>query len=151
MKNERQERILQLIRENDIETQEQILQALEVGGFRTTQATISRDIKHLRLVKRVGPNGASRYELPREDAAPQFTDRLDEIFRQCMIQCSCAQNIVVIKTLPGLASAACSAIDGMGAASVVGTLAGDDTGILIMKDAVSAASFCKDLSLHMKK
>ena len=151
MKNERQERILQLIRENDIETQEQLLQELAASGFHTTQATISRDIKQLRLVKRVGPTGSVRYELPREEAAPQFTDRLDAIFQQCMIQCSCAQNIVVIKTLPGLASAACSAIDGMGAAAVVGTLAGDDTGILIMKDTASAASFCKDLRLHMKK
>ena len=151
MKNERQERILHLIRENDIETQEQLLQALSESGFHTTQATISRDIKQLRLVKRVGPAGNVRYELPREEAAPQFTERLDEIFRQCMIQCSCAQNIVVIKTLPGLASAACSAIDGMGAAAVVGTLAGDDTGILIMKDNASAASFCTDIRLHMKK
>ena len=151
MKNERQEKILQLIREKDIETQEQLLCELAEAGFRTTQATISRDIKHLRLIKRVGPGGNVRYELPSENTVPQFTDRLDAIFQQCMIQCSCAQNIVVIKTLPGLASAACSAIDGMGASAVIGTLAGDDTGILIMKDAVSAAAFCKDIRLHMKK
>ena len=150
MKNERQERILQLIRERDIGTQEQLLQALTESGFRTTQATISRDIKQLRLVKRSGPHGV-RYELPKEDSAPQFTDRLDSIFQQCMIQCSCAQNIVVIKTLPGLASAACSAIDGMGAEAVLGTLAGDDTALLVMKDNLSAASFCQDIRLHMQK
>ncbi|MBR2365795.1 MAG: arginine repressor, partial [Oscillospiraceae bacterium] len=70
MKNERQERILQLIREKDIETQEQLLQALSESGFRTTQATISRDIKQLRLVKRTGPGGV-RYELPQKETAPQ--------------------------------------------------------------------------------
>ena len=150
MKNERQERILQLIREKDIETQEQLLQALSESGFRTTQATISRDIKQLRLVKRTGPGGV-RSELPQKETAPQFTDRLDSIFQQCMIQCSCAQNIVVIKTLPGLASAACSAIDGMGVETVVGTLAGDDTAFLVMTDELSAASFCKDIRIHMKK
>lgn len=151
MKNQRQEQILRLIRENDIETQEQLLQALAQAGFRTTQATISRDIKQLRLVKRIGSTGVVRYELPREETSPQFTDRLDAIFRQCMIQCTCAQNIVVIKTLPGLASAACSAIDGMGSTAVIGTLAGDDTGFLVMKDNAAASAFCRDLRLHMKK
>ena len=151
MKNKRQERILQLIRDKDIGTQEQLLQELSESGFQTTQATISRDIKQLRLVKRVGTGGIVRYELPTEDKTPQFNDRLDAIFQQCMIQCNSAQNIVVIKTLPGLASAACSAIDGMGVESVVGTLAGDDTAFLVMKDNISAASFCNEIRLHMQK
>ena len=151
MKNERQEMILKIIEESDIETQEQLMLALRSAGYQTTQATISRDIKQLRLVKRVSPRGKTRYEMPREDAAPQFTERMDTIFRQCMIQCNAAQNIVVIKTLPGLASAACSAIDSMDSASVVGTLAGDDTGFIVMKDNAAATVFCKEIQTHMKK
>ncbi len=151
MKSYRQEKILEIITTQEIETQNQLIEALAKEGLSSTQATLSRDIRELRLVKELGANGKHKYVSPAEGGVMNYAERLRTIFRESVTSLACAQNIVVIKTLPGLASAACSAIDGMGAASVVGTLAGDDTGILIMKDTAAAASFCKDLRLHMKK
>ena len=146
MKNSRQEKILELIAVQDIETQEQLLVALSQCGFYVTQATISRDIKQLRLVKRMSPSGVMRYEPSSLSGLPEFSSTIDNIFRQCVINCCSAQNLVVIKTLPGLASAACSAIDSMNLSVVVGTLAGDDTVLVIMRDNNAAAQFCGEIS-----
>lgn len=145
MKPNRQAKILQLIDNKDIETQEQLLNELEACGFRTTQATISRDIKELRIIKELGPNGIYRYSAALKQAETTSSAKLNSIFRQCVISCDHAQNIVVIKTMPGMASAACSAIDSMDFDMIIGTLAGDDTAFLLLKDASSASSMCSKI------
>ncbi|MBQ9269782.1 MAG: arginine repressor [Oscillospiraceae bacterium] len=144
MKSQRQAKILELIGQKDIETQEQLLLALEESGFRSTQATISRDIKELRIVKELSPAGAYRYTVQQNDAMNLFS-RLNNIFRESVIKVDYAQNIVVIKTLPGLANGACSAVDSMDIAYVVGTIAGDDTALIVMRETEYAREFCEEL------
>ena len=145
MKSQRQAKILEIIANTDIETQEQLLAALQTEGFRTTQATISRDIKELRIVKELTALGTYRYAASAQDATDTFSAKLNIIFKQCVTSFDHAQNIIVIKTLPGLGSAAGSAIDAMHMSVVVGTLAGDDTALIIMRDNTSAAAFCAEI------
>jgi len=149
MKNNRQEKILEIIAQRDIETQEQLMNALSEQGVDVTQATISRDIKQLRLVKRTGPYGSMRYELPDAGSVPEFSSTIESIFRQCVVQYCCSQNLVIIKTLPGLASAACSAIDQMALSTVLGSIAGDDTAFIAMRDSAAAATFCEEIHQHL--
>lgn len=144
MKSQRQSKILELIAQQDIETQEQLLAALEKNGFHSTQATISRDIKELRIVKELSAAGTYRYTVQQSESA-NFFSRLNNIFHQCVIKLDYAQNIVVIKTMPGLASAACSAVDSMEISYVVGSIAGDDTGLIVMRDTEYAREFCEEL------
>ena len=144
MKRARQAEILKIIQSVDVETQEQLLDELKRRGFASTQATISRDIKELRVVKELSPAGTYRYTVQQNESATFFS-RLNNIFRECVIKLDYAQNIVVVKTMPGLASAACSAVDSMELSYVVGTIAGDDTGLLVMRDAEYAREFCEEL------
>ena len=145
MKTQRQAKILEIIASYDIETQEQLLDALQRAGFRSTQATISRDIKELRIVKELTNLGTYRYTAANKESGGTFSARLNTIFRECITSYDFAQNIVVIKTMPGLASAACSAIDSMGMPVVLGSLAGDDTAILVMRDTSAASAFCAEI------
>ena len=149
MKMSRQAKILELIENKDIETQEQLLAELNLLGFSTTQATISRDIKELRIIKEQSPSGAYRYSATPKQLEPTLTSKLNNIFKQSIVACDHAQNIVVIKTMPGLASAACSAIDAMNLDMIVGTLAGDDTAFLLMRDTSSAVALCADFKRHL--
>ena len=145
MKSKRQAQILELIREQDIETQNQMMEALALRGIKSTQATLSRDIKELRLVKKLSPNGVYSYATPAQDDSGERDVRLRKIFRECVISFDTAQNIVVIRTLPGLANAAASALDHMDIKDLVGTIAGDDTAFLAMRDGESAVLFCKEI------
>ena len=145
MKSKRQEQILRLIGEVDIETQNQMMDALKERGIKSTQATLSRDIKELRLVKELSPNGGYRYASPVRDDGFDHAARLKKIFRECVVSFDTAQNIVVIHTLPGLASAAASALDNMQISTLIGTIAGDDTAFLAMRSASDAATFCKEI------
>ena len=144
MKEKRQQLILEIIARENVETQGQLQAALREAGVECTQATLSRDIKELRLVKELNQLGTYRYVAPAGEIA-DHSDKLRSIFQQCVISIDRAQNIVVLKTLPGLASAACSAIDGMEVPRLVGSLAGDDTAFLAMQDNGSAEEFCKVL------
>ena len=144
MKEARQKKILELISVIDIDTQNQLIEELEKVGIHSTQATISRDIKDLRLVKELTPRGTYRYASPVSEAA-DHTDKLRKIFRESVTEYVCAQNIVVIKTLPGLASAACSAIDKMELRDLAGTLAGDDTAFIAMRDNEAAERLCREI------
>ena len=141
MKSQRQAKILEIIANRNVETQEQLLAALQKEGFRGTQATISRDIKELRIVKELTSLGTYRYTTSAGEMSGSFSTRLNTIFRECVIGFDYAQNIIVIRTLPGLASAAGSAIDAMNMNMVVGTLAGDDTVMVVMRDNNAAAVF----------
>ena len=141
MKPGRQSVILKIISERDIETQHQLMQALAERGIKSTQATLSRDIKDMRLVKELGPNGNYRYVQAAKPEQDDSSERLRKILKESLVSFDLAQNLVVIKTLPGLAPAACSAIDGMHIENLVGTLAGDDTAFLAMRDNESALRF----------
>ena len=145
MKNNRQSKILEIITSENIETQEQLLALLQQEGFRSTQATISRDIKELRIVKELTSLGTYRYATSNNEMSGSFSSRLNTIFRECVISIDYAQNIIVVRTLPGLASAAGSAIDAMNLSLVVGTLAGDDTVMVVMRDTNAAAAFCGEI------
>lgn len=145
MKSQRQAKIMEIISTRNVETQEQLLEALQQEGFRATQATISRDIKELRIVKELTSLGTYRYTTSSNEVTGSFTTRLNTIFRECVIGFDYAQNIIVVRTLPGLASAAGSAIDSMNLSTVVGSLAGDDTVMIVMRDNNSAAAFCGEI------
>ena len=145
MKSQRQAKILEIISTRNVETQEQLLAALQQEGFRGTQATISRDIKELRIVKELTSLGTYRYTTSANEVSGSFSTRLNTIFRECVIGYDYAQNIIIIRTLPGLASAAGSAIDAMNMNMVVGTLAGDDTVMVVMRDNNAAAVFCGEI------
>ena len=145
MKNQRQAKIMEIISNRNVETQEHLLSLLQQEGFRATQATISRDIKELRIVKELTNLGTYRYTTSANESNGTFSARLNTIFRECVTSFDYAQNIIVIRTLPGLASAAGSAIDSMDMNKVVGTLAGDDTVMVVMRDNNAAAAFCGEI------
>ena len=149
MKRARQAEILKIIQSVDVETQEQLLDELKSRGFASTQATISRDIKELRLVKEMS-GGGYRYVVSERKGMVDSDVRLRNIFKEGVVSVDLAQNIVVVRTMPGLASAACSALDGMDIPGMVGSLAGDDTGILIMRDNASAEQFNREVHKLLK-
>ena len=145
MKSKRQAKIMEIISTTNVETQEQLLQQLQEAGFTSTQATISRDIKELHLVKELTGHSTYKYAVSERKTSLNVAGRLNNIFRESVTSFDCAQNIVVLKTMPGLASAACSAIDGMHLPNIVGTLAGDDTGIMIMRSNQDAEELCLEI------
>ena len=145
MKGTRHGVILDVIARESISSQEMLRQRLHDLGVDVTQATLSRDIKELHLTKTLAPSGKYRYAAPAADEFPGYDERLKKIFRECVTSYAEAQNIIVIKTLPGLASAACSALDSMRIDTLVGTLAGDDTAFLLMKDNTSADEFFHEI------
>ena len=145
MKLDRQSVIMDIINERDIETQNQLMEALAERGLKSTQATLSRDIREMRLVKELGPRGNYRYVAAAKQDNSDLDVRLKKIFRESVVSYDVAQNILVIKTLPGLASAACSALDGMNIDGLVGTIAGDDTAFLAMKDTNSATTLYREI------
>lgn len=145
MKSQRQAKIMEIISTVNVETQEQLLALLQKEGFQGTQATISRDIKELRIVKELTSLGTYRYAASTNELGNSFTSRLNTIFRECVTSFDYAQNIIVIRTMPGLGSAAGAAIDAMNMSAVVGSLAGDDTVMVVMRDNNSAAAFCGEI------
>ncbi len=145
MKSKRQALILELISQQDIETQNQMMEALQARGVKSTQATLSRDIKELRLIKELSPNGGYRYVAAARDELSDRDIRLRKIFRESVISYAAAQNLVILRTLPGLANGAASALDNMSIPELVGTLAGDDTVFLAMKSNESADAFCLEI------
>lgn len=148
MKPGRQSVILEIISQQDIETQNQLLQALAARGVKSTQATLSRDIKDMRLIKELGPKGTYRYTVGSSRAeTDDYEQRLRKIFKESVVSYDVAQNLFIIKTLPGLAPAACSAIDSMEVKGLVGTLAGDDTAFLAMRDSDAAQALYHEIEM----
>ena len=145
MKANRQKKILELITEKSIETQEQLLKELHDCGYKRTQATVSRDIKELRIIKTLDGLGGYRYSVPRKNEGEKFDARFRVIFRECVTSMDYAQNLVVVKTMPGLGAAAGANIDALHMPTVVGTLSGDDTTLVIMRDSESAMDFCEEI------
>jgi len=126
MRYARQNKLLEIIKENDIDTQEKLADMLNKAGFSATQATVSRDIKELGLIKVAGKNGRSCYAQP-ERPAMRDSDRYSKILRETVLDIRAAENIIVIHTMSGCANAAAEVIDNISPKSVVGTLAGDNT------------------------
>ncbi|GHU87914.1 arginine repressor [Clostridia bacterium] len=140
MKNQRQNALLRIIRENKIETQEELSERLKALGIEVTQATVSRDIKELGLIKTPSDGGRYIYASPSEQSGRPDRENLSTIFRGSVISANAAQNIVVIKTLPAMANGACFVLDEMPELRIIGTLAGDDTAFILMPDTESALS-----------
>ena len=145
MKNNRQTMILDIIATEDVETQEQLLEHLRQRGITSTQATISRDIKQLHLVKEPAGHGAYKYAVSNTRARLNVADKLRTIFHESITSVESAQNIVVFKTLSGLAGGASEALDHMDVNGMLGTLAGENTVFVVMKDTASAETFCQEI------
>lgn len=142
MKRKRQAKILEIIQKYDINTQEGLLERLKDEGFDSTQATISRDIRELKLIK-VSSNGIYKYAAP--DATLQVT-AFQDIIINSVVSVDCAMNIVVLKCHTGMAQAACAAFDSFGFDDVLGTIAGDDTIFALAKTQQAALDLCNLLS-----
>ena len=145
MKNDRQAMILEIISQENIEAQEQLLARLQERGISSTQATISRDIKQLHLIKEPVGQGVYRYAVSVNRARLNVADKLRTIFKESITSVDSAQNMAVIKTLSGLAGGACEALDHMEIAGLVGSLAGENTVFLVMKDIAAAELFCQEI------
>ncbi len=126
MKSKRHVKILELIRKNDIETQEELSDYLEKEGYQVTQATVSRDIRELKLTKVAMNNGRQKYVVLAENTEDML-EKYTRIFQDGFVSMDMAQNILVIKTVSGMAMAVAAALDAMDCHEIVGSIAGDDT------------------------
>jgi transcriptional regulator of arginine metabolism len=131
LKSRRQRCILEIVHRSVIETQDQLVEALRGAGFSATQATVSRDIRELGLVRTPMPDGRLRYALPQADPTP--SDRLMEIFRASVLEVDFSGNTVVLHTLPATAAAVAEAVDSLRMDGVIGSLAGERTVFLVVK------------------
>lgn len=135
----RQNAILSIVAENEIQTQEELSEHLRELGYEVTQATVSRDIKELRLVKVKNDNGIVCYRADAKSDSGDVEQRLRSILKHSMVSVDSAENDVVIKTLSGVAQAAAAAIDAMHWNEIIGTIAGDDTILMITRSEKSAS------------
>ncbi|HHW02672.1 MAG TPA: arginine repressor [Thermoanaerobacterales bacterium] len=139
MKAKRHMKIREIIKEKPIETQEELAEELRNQGFNVTQATVSRDIKELRLIKVLRDNKHYCYAEPERSAF--ISDKLLRMLRESIISIAYSENLIVIKTLSGTAPAAAEAIDGLNWSEIIGTIAGDNTILVI----ASSKSVVKDV------
>lgn len=138
MKNKRQSKILDIIKNQDVATQEELLEYLLTHEYNVTQATISRDISELKLVKTQTRLGSYKYTVSTEQETVNFS----KIFEQSVKSINFAENIIVIKCYTGMAGAACAVLDTMNHKHIVGTIAGDDTIMVVMQDKTCANTLC---------
>ena len=148
MKKDRQAKILNLIENNPIETQEELQQRLFNAGFDVTQATVSRDIKELRIVKLLDSNGIYKYAV--SSSSSSKTLKYIDIFSHSAVSVQYAMNDVVIKCHSGMAQGACTSLDMMNFDNIIGTLAGDDTIFVITKSENDAIALCDMLKEYIK-
>ena len=146
MKTRRHAKILEIINRHNVETQEELQALLGQAGYPVTQATVSRDIKELRLIKTPGESGGYRYTIAKGGHEP-ISAKFHSIFSSSVVRVQYAQNIVVVHCLPGMAQAACAAMDSLHWDQVIGTLAGDDTFICV----VTGEREAEDLVIELKK
>lgn len=139
MKAKRQSKILELIQFHDIETQEELSTYLQKEGFQVTQATVSRDIRELKLTKIAMDNGRQKYSVLVEVDAG-MAEKYVRVLKEGFVSVDMAQNIVVIRTVSGMASAVCAAVDAMKIKDMIGSIAGDDTIICVIRSEDMAAS-----------
>lgn len=150
MKFLRHLKILELVEKNIIETQEELSDRLRANGFEVTQATVSRDIKELRLVKILTQDGHYRYAASTKEADSNLSSKFRIIFKESVTSVDYANNIVCIKTLPGMGQAAASGVDSMSPSECVGCIAGDDTIFVLMKSQEAAIELTEEFNKMMK-
>lgn len=149
MKSKRQKLICDLILKYEIDTQEELVSKLLEAGCKVTQATVSRDIRELRLTKIVGESGAQKYALPRQEAEnqpPLAALRFSRVLQEGFISVDVAGVIVVVRTMTGMAMAVAAALDQMRLEEIVGTIAGDDTIFLAVHSEEDARKLCEKIS-----
>ena len=146
MKNKRQEKILELISKYEIETQDDMISKLRADGFNVTQATISRDIRELKLTKVSSTGGIYKYVLPKEEK--RVTAKFNSTLTESITHVDCALNQLVLKTYPGMAGAVAVGIDTLSIPEILGCVAGDDTIIVICRS-VDAAEGLADNIKHL--
>lgn len=144
MKTTRHAKILQLINEYTIDTQEELLRRLREENFEVTQATVSRDIKELRLIKTLSDDGKYKYSVSKENSR-DLSSKFYSLLSDSAVIIDCAGNMVVIKCLTGMAQAVCASMDLMQWNGLLGTLAGDDTIFVVMKNEESAQQLVAEL------
>ena len=145
MENKRQKTILEIINTYEIETQDELIEKLAEYGVVCAQATISRDIKRLHLVKEPS-SGGYRYVVSAQHGSFDVAERLQKVLREYGTGVDCSSNLVVFKTMPGLGMAAGAAFDSMDVEQMLGCVSGDDTVIIVMRDDASAQIFCEELT-----
>jgi len=150
MKERRQEKIIDIIKNNEVETQEELLAMLCKSGFKATQATISRDMRQLNIVKSVSSSGKYRY-VQKIVADPTLEEKFATILKETVKAIQPAMNIVVVRAYTGMASAAGAAIDSMEMPEVIGSVAGDDTLILITETPENARRLHATLVADMEQ
>ena len=133
MRTKRQDKILELISQNEIETQEALAEALRNEGYLVTQATVSRDIKDLGLIKVMTPNKTYKYAQP-ASTEQKSSGKMLNLFRECVISIDYAGHLIVIKTVSGGANSAATLVDKLNFPEVMGCVAGDDTILVVIKD-----------------
>ena len=143
MKTKRQTKMLELIKKHDIEKQEELSDYLQKEGYQVTQATVSRDIRELKLTKVAMSNGRQKYAALTE-ANEDLSEKYTRVFRDAFVSMDMAQNILVIRTVPGMAMAVCAALDALKLDEIVGSIAGDDT-------IMCAVRTVKDTTIVMNK
>lgn len=148
-KNYRQEKILSIIEEFDIGTQEELLDKLNESGFNVTQATVSRDIKALNLIKIQDSTGRYRYSSVKKDG--DSAEKYDAILSHSVISIDFAGNITVVKCYPGMANAACASIDALHFEKSIGSIAGDDTIFILNKTTEAAEELAQTIKKSIKR
>lgn len=146
-KHERQSRLLALIESREISTQEDLVAGLLATGLQVTQATVSRDVKELGIIKVTSSSGAQKY-VPMDRTGEVSAGRLMKVFAETAVSCDSALNTIVVRTLPGMAQACASAIDSMRIPELLGSIAGDDT-VLIIARTESLATTLRERILRM--
>ncbi|MEE1280125.1 MAG: arginine repressor [Oscillospiraceae bacterium] len=150
MKQKRQEMILNIISNNDVDTQSRLMELLKESGFSATQATLSRDIRELRLVKVMTDTGIYKYDVPTQEKATELSTKFRSIFSDAVVSVDYAFHIVVLKCHTGMASAACAALDNMKIRDVVGSLAGDDTIFVLLRNEQQALKLVSEIRQIIK-
>lgn len=145
MKEKRHEKIIELINQYDIETQDELAEHLRNAGFQVTQATVSRDIRKLKLSKVPARDGKQKYVLL-NGVQHQMSEKYVGILREAFVSMDSAQNILVIKTVSGMAMAVCAAIDSLKWNEVVGSIAGDDTIMCVIRSTDDAVKIMDKIS-----
>lgn len=149
MKNKRHKEILEIITQYDISTQTELANLLRKRNFRITQATVSRDIKELGLVKSNDAYGNHKYVLPMESSGGRKLNRLERVILDTVTEVDSTENLVLIKTLPGSANLLASLLDHTDWFEMMGTIAGDDTVLIILKSKADAPIICERIQKKM--
>jgi len=151
MKSKRHEKILELILDNVIDTQDELLRLLKKEGYHVTQATVSRDIKDLRLIKTLSSDGRYRYTFVTPEKTANVSTRFRAIFTETVISVDYAGHTVVVKCHTGMANAACAALDLLKLDNIVGTLSGDDTFFILTRETTDAQKLVQELQTYIAR